>query len=289
MGATSELEHEKDRIFNEILKTYIITDAYDRWSEYRQRVTDYLISYIERGKTVAILGAGASNDIDLKRFFEHSGTLTLVDKDIKAMNDALSRYGLIGKPGIKLVQKDFLGISDDRYKKIIGICLLNHKEHSSTDKAAREVINELESLFREINAQDIDLGIRKHDYVVAIGLFSQLYSIIMHIWDYMQLLFKKKDDRIAQMCARQNDIFIPRFCKALEDIASERLFAGAEAWETYHQCAVQGARQAIEYFEKKTTAEDFNKRRVVIYQDVWPFYDDVTYQMAIINKTSHII
>ncbi len=278
------IDYEKEEIFKRISNTYKITDAHDRWSGYRQRVTDYLLKYIEHGKTVAILGAGSSNDIDLKRLYEHSGNLTLVDKDIKAMNDAISRYGLIDSPGIKLVEKDFVGISDERYKKIIGICLWHHKEHSSTEEISHEVINELESIFEEINARDIDLGISRHDYVVAIGLFSQLYSMIIHIWDYMQLLFREKDESVAERCALQNDVFIPRFCKALENIASERLFAGAEAWEIDHQCAVQGASQAIEFFKNTTTPEDLDKRRVVIYQDVWPFFDDVTYQMAIINK-----
>ncbi len=41
------IDYPKEEIFKRISNTYKITHAYDRWSDYRQRVTDYLLKYIK--------------------------------------------------------------------------------------------------------------------------------------------------------------------------------------------------------------------------------------------------
>ncbi len=269
--------------FDKVLNTYKIKDAYERWADYRERVTDYLIKYITPGKTVALLGIGEANDIDLKRLYTHCGNLTLVDKDLDAMRMAAEKYELTGKPDICLVQKDFVGISDDEYKEIIEVCCADIKNGIfSSAVTAPKIIEMLDKLFGR--TKDIDLGIAPHDYVIAIGLTSQLYGFITHIWELMLNETGKTDFSVFERCARQNDEFIPKFCEALEKATSERLFVGVETLEARSGSGIEGAIQAYNYFKDKTKQEDFETGKMAIFLDAWPLLEGVTYQMAIINE-----
>lgn len=273
---------EIEEIFQKIVENYTIQNAYENWADYRKRVTDYLIKYTQQGKTIAILGVGESNDIDLKRLYEHTGNLTLVDKNQVGMTSALKKYALEDAPNIELVQKDFVGISDAEYKDIIGICLHDMKEMGQSFSpltTAPKVIKKMDEFYSKVNSKDVELGIEQHDYVVAIGVASQLNSFIEHVWSIFLQVIKKTDSTVANRASQQNDIFIPKFCKAIENTTLERMFVGVEILEVQKQSGVQGAQQTIKYFRDNTPMEE-----LILYQDVWPLLPYVTYQMGIFNK-----
>ena len=277
----------KEELFRDIVEGYTIKGAYEKWENYRQRITDYLIQYTIPGKTIAILGVGEANDIDLKRLYAHIGNLTLVDKNIAAIKNAIVKYDLVDKPNIKVVEKDFVGITDDEYKDIISICwqdLKKMKTMFSPIVTGPKVVNRMNELYEKVNSKDVDLGISPHDYIVSIGLHSQLNGFIEHIWDTFMRGTGKSYTKISERALQQNNIFIPRICTAIEDMTIDRLFVGVETLEVEKQSAVQGAQQTIQYFKDTMTEEEISNETLVIYQDVWNFTDSVTYNMAIFNR-----
>lgn len=276
----------REEIFQDIINGYTIKGAYEKWADYRRRITDYLIKYTIPGKTIAILGIGEANDIDLKRLYEHIGNLTLVDKNVIGMRNALNKYGLVDKPNIRVVEKDFVGITDDEYKDVVNICWKDIKRMKSMFSpmvTGAKVVNKMDELYQRVNSQDIDLGIEPHDYVVAIGIHSQLNGLIEHIWSICLQASNKVETKVTERAIRQNNVFIPRFCKAIENVAIDRLFVGLEVNEVEKQSAVQGAQQAMEYFRDTISNEEIYNEKIVIYQDIWNFLDETTYEMAIFN------
>ena len=112
-----------EEIFKGLMRGYVIPGAYERWKPYRNCVTEYLISHTQEGKDLMIIGAGESNDFDLRRLHEHFGTICLVDRDLEAMQRALRRDELTDASGIMLIKKDFVGITGEEYIKLIDLCL----------------------------------------------------------------------------------------------------------------------------------------------------------------------
>lgn len=271
----------KDDIFKEISDSYKISCAFERWKDYRTRVTDYIIKYTQQGKSIAILGAGESNDIDLERLYQHMGNLTLVDKNSSAMKAALQKYNLSGKANIKLVTADFFGITDAEYKEIIGIyCqeVKRMKNMFSPMATAPKIIEKMDDLYKRINDKKIDLGVESYDYIVAIGVHSQLNGFIEHSWDIVLRATGKTNDQISKKAMEENDLFIPRFNDAIMEKTNERAFIGLELFENGRNCMVQGAEQAKLDIYSKVPEE-----KLLGYRDVWPLKEGVSYNMMIYN------
>lgn len=272
---------KKYDFFQELVDSYKITNAFTLWKDYRTRVTDYIIKYTEQGKSIAILGVGESNDIDLERLYNHMGTLTLVDKDDSAMKAALKKYNLSGKANINLVTADFFGITDEEYKEIIDIFCKDVKRLKklfSPTTTANKIIKKMDDAYKRINNKEIDLGIGTYDYIVAIGVHSQLNQFIEHSWDIVLRVTGKTNDQISMKAAEENDLFIPRFNDAIMEKTNERAFIGLEQLEYGRNCNVQGAWQASLDIRKKVTNGE-----LVAHQDVWPLKEGVSYHMMIYN------
>ena len=79
-------------LYDQLRQQQIIPDAYDRWRAYRQTVTLWLMDQLPEGATVAIVGAGRCNDLNLYLLANHCQTITLIDQDSGAMEAAVSHY-----------------------------------------------------------------------------------------------------------------------------------------------------------------------------------------------------
>lgn len=279
----------KDEFFQSVVNLYTIEGAWERWADYRKRVTDYIIKNTDPGKTMAILGVGESNDLDIKRLYEHIGNLTLVDKNTDSMKKAVAKYGLTDEININIVNEDFVGIADADYKDIIGICLFDlkrMKEMFSPMVTGPKVIKKLDEIYGKINMKKVNLGIAPHDYVVVIGVHSQLNGFIEHVWNIiMQVVGRRSIDysKVVERVMQQNDLFIPRFNDAIMDATKERAFIGIEIFEEDRNgclSGVQGAQQTALYINKHIPEEE-----LVMYQDEWPFSENCSYHMGIFNIT----
>ena len=84
----------------------VIPESYYEWEEYRNKVTEFILAN-QKKKSIVILGAGPSNDIDLKKISLHYEEIYLVDNRTEAMQEAIKNYALEGNSKIKLVTGDF--------------------------------------------------------------------------------------------------------------------------------------------------------------------------------------
>ena len=199
------------------------TDSmYEKWSEYRNELTDYIIEGIEHlhirrkladtGKrriygeynietivaekvsrpTLAIWGAGGCNDIDIVRLAKYF-KLILIDYNVDMIKSARDRFGLTEDECL-CVDLHFWDISDEDY--LMYEALLR-------DRAKVEEISDfLNELSDKIHMPDYE-SLPKFDYSVVVGLASQLnsrFAAILHMMMYEAQ--SENDDTSATIYSR---------------------------------------------------------------------------------------
>lgn len=269
-----------EEIYQSIMDLYGNADGFERWKAYRERLTDYIISKMDSGKSVAILGVGESNDLDLQRICQHAGVVTLVDKDLESMERALQKYGLEGTSKIKLVKQDFIGITKEEYIQAIEVVrrdIVKLQNMFSPIASGPKYTKEIEKIFNGVNSREVSLGIDEHDYIISIGVHSQLFNFLEWAWSILLDVVQRKNSAykaVEKMIDEQNTLYMPRFNDALMTKTKERAFIGLEFKEVERDSFPQGALQAIRDLLKKNNDEDS-----VCYQDIWPYRDGLTYLM----------
>ncbi|XFA98753.1 hypothetical protein ACAG96_07735 [Candidatus Izemoplasma sp. B36] len=143
-------------------------NRYKKWTRYRALLTNYIISKIKSNqisKTI-ILGAGNSDDIDLKKIENYTEFLMLADIDLEAMKKAISKYKL-DKNMCTIIKIDFLGLDDSKYwnnfvQEIIKL----------STKAEIEIF--LNKIREEILSFNF-LPDKKFDLVIVTPIYTQLF------------------------------------------------------------------------------------------------------------------
>ncbi len=101
-------------LYDELSRLTAIPNTYETWTTYRQAVTDFLSANITPGARLLLVGAGACNDLDLRRLAGFA-RITLLDRDEDAMQRGLDRQG-IAPSTVDIVCADLLGASDEAYR-----------------------------------------------------------------------------------------------------------------------------------------------------------------------------
>ncbi|MBR6151712.1 MAG: hypothetical protein IKQ25_10555 [Lachnospiraceae bacterium] len=174
-------------IYSIVNNSYKLDNAYEEWREYRERITNFIIKHTTPGKTIAIFGVGESNDIDLKQIYDHLGYITLIDIREEEMQKALVKYGLVGKPNITTICRDFLGITKEEYLDVINICIQDMKrakQFFSPLITAPKVVEKMKEIYDRVNSKPVELGEECFDYTVMIGVHSQINAFIEHVWSF---------------------------------------------------------------------------------------------------------
>lgn len=280
-------------LYDDMMATYSIPDSFSRWENYREQVTEYIVQNTEPGKSIAVIGVGEGNDIDLTRIYEHCGSLTLMDINVKGMETAVERYGLKGMPDVRCIRCDLLGISEEEYLGLFDIVLedLDAAEEKgirwSPSMSVDKYRDELGRLYERINGFPVDIGSESFDYTVMVGVHSQLNSLPERIWSlfleaagYAGALAYEGGE-IADLVRRENDIHIPRVNEALLRMTRESAFIGLERYELLGDHIVEGAYQALKDIDKRrgdgeVWADSF-------LQAEWPLRDGVCYEMCVIK------
>lgn len=271
-----------EQICGALMQSYTLEGAYERWAEYRERITDFLTGNMEPGKTVAVFGAGQADDIDLGRLYARTGHLDLYDMDFEKLEKAISRYGLTGKPGVNARRIDLFGVTGEEYIGLIELCLADIQRMGASwtpSVTAPAYRAELRALYDRINRESIDFGGKQYDYTVMIGVHSQLNTFPERIWRLFLDLTEKDDLSIAEQVIAENHIYIPRVNQGLLEITNEKAFAGFEIEALDQPGTVQGAVQAIADIEKRLRSGGLICDSA--WMDVWPFREGKDYQMVI--------
>lgn len=266
-------------VYDELLQFQNMPNAFEDWRDYRNAIADYLMVKTYPGSSLAIFGAGRCNDMELSRFVTHFSSVTLIDSDEAAMQEALCRYGLSGHPGIHTQAADFTGITPQDYRSfgdelssLLNVRGIQTDIHVLADYA----LFKLDKFYAKAAAHTLDFGQNTFDYTVCFGVHSQINNMAAWIWSAFAANLNATDSSVEKRIIRANEALIPRFNDAILAATGNRAFFGCELANTARPGNIQGACQCI---------ADLKSRNRVCSQSIilWPFdpAQNIMYQMLI--------
>lgn len=241
-------------LFDQLLQLQVIDNAYTKWANYREQLTNYLIHHTSEGSSLAIMGAGRCNDLDLKRLATHFGTITLIDKDERALKEALALYDLEGSPIVTTKEVDFVGITPKEYRHYADT-LMNRVRHkgmyTDVQELANSTLDYLEELYNRTLRFPLDLEEERYDYTVAFGVHSQLISMLEWIWRMVLEAINKEEETVRNTLMYMNDGAAQKFNEAVIKATRNTVFIGFEKERIGRVGTIQGAIQGIEDIERR--------------------------------------
>lgn len=292
-------------LYTEIKKNFILSNAYEDWVNYRNSLTHYIIQETNQVSlplsfhanmneesflpTLAIIGAGACNDLDLTELMSHFSTITLLDYDTKAMEQALETYHLTDSPYIQCKTISLNGLNDTHYAEFCN-SLQAYVQHNLDTLIPREfedyAISLIENTLTKLNAYTIPLQQNAYDYICCFGVHSQLQAMFSYIYRAFEINLREWkfadaldfNTRFNSHLRAENQRFIPLFHNALLRCAKQSIFLGLEQKRTNHDGAIEGAYQATIDIESRNLT---TKGTTMI----WPFLpsEDIYYEMLLLK------
>lgn len=283
------------QLYDELRSHFHIPDAYRQWAQYRNLLSEYLAGEADNLPTLAILGAGACNDIDLLHIRQFFSEITLIDYDSAAMEEAVKRYGLKQDACVSLLPAGLTGIGEAAYEKF---CLsMQSYAGSMKDKVTVQefdiyAISVLQTLICSSGKRPLEN--KQYDYIWCVGVHSQLNAMFSYIyrvfWENLRVMGRltavpegdgPEDSAFMTYLRELNTVQIRQFNEDILRAAQKRAYIGCEIgrcnayYEGIHPAAenrafaylVEGARQGI---------LDIRKKGVKIDESVicWPFYPE---------------
>lgn len=299
-------------LYDKIKSLFTLPTAYEDWAAYRNSLTSYLIAQTNQVSlplffaphmdgtslfpTLAIIGAGACNDIDLAELSHHFSKITLIDCDEDAMKTAFDTYHLHGCPSVERMVLSLNGLNDSHYEKFCNK-LQHYVQHHTNDFTPTQfqqyALHLLEAILSEVANYQIPLTAQSFDYICCFGVHSQLYamfSYIYHIFEsnLKELYFHGTMNFHAEITKRlqaENNSFVPKLHDALLACAKQALFIGLEQKRSNMEGGIEGAYQAFQDIE----ARSLQAEKTIM---LWPFlpHKNIEYEMAILKiSTPHKI
>lgn len=290
-------------LYDEIKSHFILPDAFEDWKDYRTMLTDYLIAQTDSISlplsfcpdmqpsdllpTLAVLGAGSCNDLDLERLCPHFSRITLIDNQTAPMQTALHTYHLEHSPVIECVTASLNGLEDSDYQDFCEALQFFVRAQQQTITPERFETFAMSLIDSHSNRQ-VPLAPASYDYIWCFGVHSQLqamYSYIYHVFEVnlKHTLFQNIEwnshafyDRLKEA----SNILIPRLHDALFASANTAVILGLEQKRPGAEGAIEGAWQGI---------EDILQRELPYteHSAIWPFCParKLSYEMRIFNIT----
>ena len=273
-------------IYDELLKLQNIPDAFKQWEAYRNELTNPIRSATGKKSTVAVFGAGKCNDLDLCELKEHFEHITLIDKEKSGMYRALEQYHLQREEKISLREADFLGIAPEDYRAYADdILKMIQVDGRNTDmsEVAEYAILSMERLYQAAFCHVPDFGDKKYDYVVAVGVHSQINNMFAWLWQVYLEAVGQQEERVFSYIKEKNNQVIQRFDDALFRSAKKGALIGCENRRIGQQGAIQGALQAIEDIQRRDRVGECEIAQTISLD--WPFDrgQGITYQMMLFD------
>lgn len=290
-------------LYNEIKSHFELPNAFADWTNYRNTLTGYLIAETDQVTlplsfhpdmaqsdllpTLAIIGAGACNDLDLEVLSAHFSKITLIDYDTAAMKKALTTYHVEDNPVIELFPASLNGLDDSDYRHFceqLQSFVRTSKFPLSRESFDQYALSLLELYYQKSRQTTIPLLPASYDYIWCFGVHSQLqamFSYIYHVFDVnLHDTFVKDSlnpsNLFTNRLKEENNFFIPRFHDALLASATKAVFIGCEHQRIGYDDAIEGAYQAI---------RDLHNRNLSLTKSgiLWPFCpaDKISYEMLI--------
>ena len=303
-----EMRKKKMGVWQQVREKFIMKNAREDWTTYRDRLTDLIGELVTEGasENIAIVGAGRCSDIDLARLVELKQRVFLLDVDEDAMQEAVRSLEKDLQKSVECRGLTLTGISDadmDEFCEGMLFFVRNTGGNISIDSLRRELDSRLDllekKLFRD-DAGSVDLPEAKRlrddegwrslpsvDVLVCCGVYSQLFSMLSFFT--RSLLFSLKDvlpeagtleDEISKRIRIMDDRIIPAINRRLYEAAGKAVVFGNEYMEDR---PVEGAYQCIRDVREQYNPEErhltweFNRAEGITY--------DMLIQICRIGKT----
>ncbi len=259
-------------VYDQLTQLQILEHAYVEWQDYRQLLTHTIISQVPSGAKLAIFGAGRCNDLDLKALVKHCDFIWLLDKDERAMRQALKQYDLDTSKKIQIKVCNFTGISAEVYRNYADMLVteirkkgLNTKVDQLVD-CALDYLKRIEIAFDEVQ---LDLGYKCYDYTVMIGVHSQLISMFDWIWQVMLQTLGQEETCVRAHIIQFNEKVVRKVNNALWQATRYQAIIGCEVGKMNQVGSIQGAIQALEDIERTVLKGNLGRKNRVYLE--WPF------------------
>ncbi len=301
-------------IYSQIKEKFVMPGAYSDWGEYRKQLTKLLSDnvtqeivryeriqegftgtkmkpvYKDGGLSIAIVGAGACNDIDLLELSEKFEHITLIDIDDAAMHSAVDWLPEVIRDRITIKKGSVTGITDADQEQFCSGILYKIKSQENCMKPEMYSMILLEEVMRlgsklytdeRMLAENGLLPVGGYDVVACIGVHSQLMSLLSYIVTVLthniseQMFQGEMPDtkKVMDYLKKMNSHIIPIVNSAILKSSNEKSVFGNE-YDGKHP--VEGAYQCI---------MDLRKRGLNISEQhlIWNFNPDrnVEYNMLI--------
>ncbi len=252
-------------IYDELRLLQKIPDAYVTWAAYRQELTDYILAETREGASLAIFGAGPLNDFDLKKLGGHFSRICLLDRDLTGVEEAFSTQGLTEEEREKFQFKevDFLGITDEEYRYLSDAMqheLMRYGLRTDIEQLAAYSMDLWTQVYEKANQTELDFGEETFDYVVAVGVHSQINNVAAWLWDAFSQTLGQFDGSFYQLVINENEVAIPRFQDAMLSICKEACVLGLEQESLGQPGSVQGAIQGLMDIENRIAKKQLKRQ-----------------------------
>ncbi|MBQ7707916.1 MAG: hypothetical protein IJT72_09085 [Lachnospiraceae bacterium] len=283
-------------IYNQLKEKFIMKNAYEDWADYRKALTDIVIDNnydssldtdsdkAKEKKSIAIIGAGRCNDLEVARLAECFDEITLIDVDKNALEECISSQEKSIRDIIKIRLLSINGLHEDDLEafcdKLLSFVRNNVKALDETryEKYICDLLDVLkEKASKAVDELDKKLLKESFDTVVCNGVFSQLLS--MYLFFILSVSQSVSDEiliDVSKTCltakerlSEINSIVIPQINNVLISAAKKEVVFGNEFSDINK---TEGSAQCIDDIRKKYKPEEvyldwnFNSREMIGYK-----------------------
>ncbi len=230
-------------VYQQIKDKFIMKNAREDWAEYRKCLTDVIIDRTKEAspKSIAIVGAGRCNDIDLERLTSYADQVYLLDVDADAMQEAVNSLDEQKRCKVECKTLSLTGITEEDMDTFCD-GMLDYVRSAgrslTTDSFRAELMCRLDEMLEQVADQDVDTlsrALPDADILVCCGVHSQLFttlsffirSLIHSLEDVLPGVEALAEEVTAKLCHMDYEI-IPVINEALCKAAGKYVIFGNE-------------------------------------------------------------
>ena len=197
--------------YQQIKDKFIMKNAREDWAEYRESLTDLVIDCTRYAnpKSIAIIGAGRCNDLDLDRLTFFADRVYLLDVDADAMQEAVDSLEEQKRCKVECKTLSLTGITEEDMDTFCD-GMLDYVRSSgrslTTESFRAELMCRLDEMLKRVTDQDADtLGrvLPDADILVCCGVHSQLFSTLSF---FIRSLIHSLEDTLAGVDALAEEV-----------------------------------------------------------------------------------
>jgi hypothetical protein len=199
--------------FNQILNQSD-DNRFNVWKEYRDSLTNHLLEVIDKLNNrpdIIIIGAGNSDDIDLRKLEEKSNKLVLTDIDDLALKSAKEKYQL---NNVDLISIDYLGFEDN--------ALWNNFLTNIIKLEVSKYEDYINMMFDSAKPLQFRKYQNKFDYVIVSPIYTQLL-----LPSFLQQLSFLEDINLSEFSLKSlKELFLKKLSNVIIEFNSNILKLG---------------------------------------------------------------